>query len=201
MIASAWQPERAVELLAEFEKVRESTLGRNYDPLFKPPMELFRQAVWAYSAKAVALAALGCRAAIENAGFLFLTHRPTGTGGWNVEPPQAKGDPPLFKPDAFEPQTNLSWMIKELGSRKVLGPEMIASARLIKEHGDAIAHYAEITFRPRYRELRRPHTAPWTEQSVEADAREVLEDIEATGQIVLHLAAEHFRAECAGRTK
>src|ERR1700693_4546262 len=98
MATPRWQPERAAQLRAEFEETRKLTVGEDTDRLFKPPIELFRQSVSAYSAGAEALAGLGCRAALENAGFLILAHRPTGTGGWSVVPPRNRADQPLFRP-------------------------------------------------------------------------------------------------------
>ena len=89
---------------------------------------------------------------------------------------------------------NLSSILRQLGRRKLLLPVLGKAAWRIKKHGDAIAHYAEITYRARYRGILNPPAGSWQEKRIEADAGEVLADLQATGEILLRFVRAHLEA-------
>jgi hypothetical protein len=189
-----WDPDAAGKLLQEFESDLEKVRARDSEILFGPAYRLLRQSVAAYRAEAVALAALGLRAAIENGGYWALTHRRHGPGGWGLVPLGKPDGQQKFRNEDWEAKRSLEWMIDALERRGVLGRPLASSARVIKDHGAGIAHYAHRKDRATYREMGKPHSQPYQLPSPEASPGEVLEDIRATARILLRLTERDAEA-------
>jgi hypothetical protein len=184
---SGWDPESATRLLEGFEADLVRVESKSSEILFQVSIRLFRQSVRAYVAKAVDLAAMGCRATVENAGYALLTHRRTSAGGWALIPPGEPGRSSLYTLEEWQRMIAYSWIIRQLRDRRILSDELVAAAFVIKDHGDAAAHFGAQSDRSRFREMGQGRTTPWISQPVSADEAGVLADLKATSRILLEL--------------
>lgn len=194
--ASAWP------LLDEFETSLRAVAGEGTDQLFGPSFELLRQTARAYDeAKAIALAAIGCRAALENAAFSLLAYEWVNGHGrrqyWGTdERGRIRNDLPRGR-KARAQALRLREMLQILESRGVLQGDLLEAAKRIKAHGDQVAHYSESQDRRTKRAVLAARD-PVEIESVEPTAPEVLNDFRDTGRILLaFVLCDQARADSA----
>jgi hypothetical protein len=131
-------------------------------------------------------ASLVCRSAVEATGYLFLTRRATGPNSHVlIWPKTLSGD---VRRVQFEE------ILEALKSRKVLSTDLSTKARIIKEHGNFIAHFAsrqDVQFARWLEESGGgPPTGPIGRPAYPyPTVEEVFRDIEAACKIFLALTA------------
>lgn len=150
-------------------------------------VSLFQQSIRAYDAGSFDLAALGCRATLESACYLFLTRRWVSAGVWAVNPPRNMGGD--VRRVEFD---EIKSAIEKLG---ILNRGQLHSVKRIQTHGNLIAHYASKTDKQEesfVRVLLRKGFENVSEIDKEMEVGlsplEVLEDLEDTGVILIELA-------------
>jgi hypothetical protein len=79
------------------------------------------------------------------------------------------------------------WIVRQLRDRQSLSEELVAAAFVIKDHGDAVAHFGAQSEKSRFREMSQGRTTPWISQPVSADDAGVLVDLRSTSRILLEL--------------
>ncbi|MCI4330249.1 MAG: hypothetical protein L3K19_00160 [Thermoplasmata archaeon] len=186
---AGWDPDSAARLLEYFEEELARRRGEGTEPLLRVAIRLFRQSIRAYIGKAVDLAAMGCRATIENAGYAVLTHRRTGPSGRSKIPPGDPDRPSLYTLDEWEGVVAFGWIIRELRDRKVLDSALVEASFVVKDHGDGVAHFEARSDRTMFREFAKQHTAPWVAPSVAGDEAGILIDLGTTARVLLDLVS------------
>ncbi len=189
MAASGWDPDSAARLLEQFEEELARRRGEGTEPLLRVAIRLFRQSIRAYIGGAVDLAAMGCRATIENAGYAVLTHRRTGPSSWTKIPPGDPDRPSLYTLDEWEGLVAFGWIIRQLRDRKVLDTPLVEASFVVKEHGDGVAHFEARSDRSMFRELTKQHTTPWVAPPVAGDEAGILIDLGTTARVLLDLVS------------
>jgi hypothetical protein len=150
-------------------------------------VSLFQQSIRAYDAGSYDLAALGCRAALESACYLFLTRGWVSEGVWAINLPRSVGGDVR--------QVGFAELIIAIKKAEILDSGQLESLERIQAHGNLIAHYAsksdkqEVTF---VRALLRKGFENVSESEREMEAGlsplQALEDLEDTGAILIELA-------------
>ncbi|MCI4332070.1 MAG: hypothetical protein L3K19_09560, partial [Thermoplasmata archaeon] len=163
--------------------------GEGTEPLLSVAIRLFRQSIRAYIGKAVDLAAMGCRATIENGGYAVLTHRRTGPSGWTKIPPGDPDRPSLYTLDEWEGLVAFGWIIRQLRDRNVLDSALVEASFVVKDHGDGVAHFEARSDRSTFRELAKQHTTPWVAPPVAGDEAGIFIDLRTTARILLDLVS------------
>jgi hypothetical protein len=150
-------------------------------------VSFFQQSIRAYDAGSFDLAALGCRAALESACYLFLTRRWVSAGVWAVNLPRNMGGD-VRRVEFLEVRS----AIEKLG---ILDRDQLDTIERIQAHGNLIAHYASKTDKQEeafVSALLRKGFENVSEREKEMEVGlsplEVLEDLVDTGTILIELA-------------
>lgn len=189
MAIGGWNPDAAGKLLDDFEANLARRRGEGTEQLLRVPIRLFRQCVRAYICKVVDLAAMGCRATIENAGYAILTHRRTSPHGWAKIPAGEPDRSALYTPDEWMELVPLGGIIRQLRNRGILRTDLAEMAFAIKEHGDAVAHFEAQSDRAFMREMGKSHSQPYVTAPPYVDEAGVLLDLQRTANILLELVS------------
>jgi hypothetical protein len=117
-----------------FRLARRAHRTRPVPSPLEPAIMIFFQATRTYGYGCFDLAALGCRSAVESAGYLFLTTKMHVVGGWASDPPRSLNGE----------IRRILWqeIVDGLKAQGVLSAKQLRRLQPIKEHGDLIAHYA-----------------------------------------------------------
>lgn len=198
MIRGSRGPSKAAPIGVAFEASLKEVAGEGTHVLFDPAFQLFRQSIRAYDVGSIALASVGCRAALENAGFSILVYQREGPHGWRLHLPLSL--------EGKVRHVTLTEILGGLKARGLLHGDLFSAAESIKRHGDAIAHYSASVERKKHKivtEMLGGSTGgkKWVGPqalSVEAVPLEVLEDIQSTSVILIHLA--HLDVEAGKAT-